>query len=540
MRVKTLEQKREEARTGRVVGPTIGTVDKPRIALLAFNKHIATEMQQRLKSQGIGLTGSDEQEAIWKEGLEGYRHMMVNAVAGSGKTSVAIEYCKRSGGDAEAMTYHSLGFKALSKEFGRVELDKWKVWSILDGMNCPVADHLEKVYKARVVKVIELAKQYGKQDRDSLEWMCDRHDVDLNGMAEYVLDAIPAALKRCSEVVKYVDFNDMIWLPWKLELAMPVYDVVISDEAQDLNTIQQQLALKAGDRHIVIGDNNQAIYGFRGADSESMQRMRGLLALSDRGIVDMPLTLTRRCPKLHVAMAQRLVPQIKALDSAPDGKVSTMSPDDAVMAMRPGDMVLCRVNAELLMVAYKLLKRGIKAVVRGKDIGAGIVKLIEKAENAMNGKVLSLPELIATAGSITDAEVAKLLMIPKNRGEMRAAAAQDKYSCLVSISGDAKDSKQVKDRIEQLFADFETDGQPRHAVVLSSVHRGKGLEAGRVFILRPDLMPHPMAKQAHEVEQECNLAYVSITRARFSSDGEGEIIWVGKPCSLFGVVNEEN
>ena len=153
-------------------------------------------------------------------------------------------------------------------------------------------------------------------------------------------------------MVSVVDFDDMIWLPRVLELDVPRYDVVMSDEAQDLNVIQQYLALKAGDRHIVVGDKNQSIYGFRGADSESLKNMREMLAKTARGVVDMPLTLTRRCPKLHVELANRIVPQIRAMDDAPMGKVTVMTKAAAVSAMKPGDMVLCRVNAELLMVDY--------------------------------------------------------------------------------------------------------------------------------------------------------------------------------------------
>jgi len=242
-------------------------------------------------------------------------------------------------------------------------------------------------------------------------------------------------------------------------------------------------------------------------------------------------------------MAQVLVPQIKAMDDAPEGVVRVMSKDEAVMAMRPGDMVLCRVNAELLMVAYKLLKRGVKAVVRGKDIGRGIVKLIEQAEKDA-GQVLTVAELMQYAGNITDSEVSKFMAIPHGRGEMRAMAARDKMDCLVSISDGAKDSREVKLRVDQLFADFGDDGQPRYAVVLSTVHRGKGLEAGRVFVLRGDLMPHPMARQAADMEQERNLAYVAVTRAKFERDGkpggcEGELVWVGQQSELFGEVDAE-
>ena len=59
--------------------------------------------------------------------------------------------------------------------------------------------------------------------------------------------------------------------------------------------------------------------------------------------------------------------------------------------------------------------------------------------------------------------------------------------------------------------DGETDG-----VLLSSIHKAKGLEADRVFLIEPEgaPVPHPMAKQDWEIEQEWNLRYVAITRAK--------------------------
>ena len=52
------------------------------------------------------------------------------------------------------------------------------------------------------------------------------------------------------------------------------------------------------------------------------------------------------------------------------------------------------------------------------------------------------------------------------------------------------------------------------AIVLSSIHKAKGLEAPRVGILSAHLLPHPMARQEWSYQQEVNLAYVAITRAR--------------------------
>lgn len=61
-----------------------------------------------------------------------------------------------------------------------------------------------------------------------------------------------------------------------------------------------------------------------------------------------------------------------------------------------------------------------------------------------------------------------------------------------------------------------------------------------MFVLRPDLMPHPASKQAHEIEQERNLAYVAVTRVKFSKESEGELVWVGGQSKLFGAKPEQN
>jgi DNA helicase-2/ATP-dependent DNA helicase PcrA len=48
-----------------------------------------------------------------------------------------------------------------------------------------------------------------------------------------------------------------------------------------------------------------------------------------------------------------------------------------------------------------------------------------------------------------------------------------------------------------------------------TVHRAKGQETDRVWILRPDLLPMKLPKMTDEQkQQERNLHYVAITRAK--------------------------
>lgn len=521
--------------------------------------------------QGL-FVGSPEQDAIWDELLHGSRNMMIQAVAGSGKTSTLVQYCLREKRpvtmaflafnkhiadelrsrlagkpNVQAMTYHQLGLKACARGLGRSpRIEKWKVYEILDSMTLAVGSRQEeKIAKSRIAQLVGLAKQYGFWERRDLDWVVDRHDMDLNGMEELVMEAVPKVMKKCLARTKDLDFDDMIWMPRELGFKPQPVDIALTDETQDLNVIQQWLTLNSGDRIVCVGDKNQSIYSFRGADSDSMVKLRTALGATSRGCVDLPLTLTRRCPKSHVRLAQVITPGIRALDDAPEGVVRLVPDVDmAVAEMLPGDMVLCRVNAPILSVAYKLLQRGVKAVVRGRDIGEGIVKLVEQAED---GKELRVAELIRLAGDITDDLVVRFLAMPNERGVMRAEATKDRYGCLVSMTqGLGKDdtSTKVKGLIRALFADFTEDGKPNEAVVLSSVHRGKGLEAGRVWVLRPELMPHPMAKKEHDKAQERNIAYIAVTRAKFWRSAEvngmeldrgmpGELIFVGTPSGLF-------
>lgn len=496
-----------------------------------------------------GIVGSPEQEAIWNELDSTNRNVIVGALAGTGKTFTGVEWCKRGkggrvgfvafnkhiateltnrlqGSGVESMTYHSLGFKLVRAEFPRVQVDQYKVDGILEDVELPIPDEWKaKQAKYRIRNLVSLAKQYGVRGRSDLEMLVDHHDVDLNGNEEVVYEWVPTILDKCKTQLSTIDFDDMIWLPKELGLRASKYDTLLIDEAQDTNLAQQWLALHSTNRLVVIGDRNQAIYGFRGSDSQSMERIGNELRKWENGVVNLPLTVTRRCPKSSVRLAQRLVPSIKWLDTACEGNVGEFSPDKAIDGMGPGDLVVCRVNAELLGVAYKLLRRGVKAVVRGRDIGEGIVKLIDRAAKFSNSSELN--QVLTGASELTRLEVNKYLTMPHGRGESRAAACQDRYECLISLTDGAKTLMDVRQTVEKLFADFQDDGKPNTAVVLGTVHRTKGLEADRVWVLRPDILIHPMAKKKWEIEQERNLAYVAVTR------NKKELNWVGKQPAIF-------
>ena len=78
---------------------------------------------------------------------------------------------------------------------------------------------------------------------------------------------------------------------------------------------------------------------------------------------------------------------------------------------------------------------------------------------------------------------------------------------LLFLSRLANSIADLKVKIKTIFTD-EIEG-----ICLSTVHKIKGLEANRVFIVRPDLLPLPNVRSWQAI-QEKNLEYVAITRAK--------------------------
>jgi hypothetical protein len=140
----------------------------------------------------------------------------------------------------------------------------------------------------------------------------------------------------------------------------------------------------------------------------------------------LPLTVTRRCPKLHVALAQGLVPDLEALHDAPEGEILQVGNEEAVRMMGPTDMVICRVNRYLVPAAYALIKRGIKAVIRGRDIGKNLVALIDSLHAA------DIYDLHRRIADYEYRETAKLEALG-DKGAPLLEELKDRVGCVIAL-----------------------------------------------------------------------------------------------------------
>ena len=167
-----------------------------------------------------------------------------------------------------------------------------------------------------------------------------------------------------------------------------------------------------------------------------------------------------------------------------------------------------------MRAAYGFITRDIPCMIQGRDIGAGLTSLIKK----LCGKNFKSATVLTLESKLDDYLVKEIAKLDQKRlrtpvSDMQYELLEDKVSCIRLIAQGLQTVGKVCDRIKELFSNTDKDGMPQSKVVLSSIHRAKGLEADNVFILHPEKLPHPMATLDWEIEQEYNIKYVAITRS---------------------------
>jgi DNA helicase-2/ATP-dependent DNA helicase PcrA len=473
---------------------------------------------------------SNYQNAIFTEIETQTGHVMVQAVAGSGKSTTLIECMKRAKGNSlfvafnksiatelstkvpshvTACTLHSIGLKTITKNLGFVKVDNKKlVWimnkipatSFLTSMNGFEKSEVFKLRK-QITDLVSIWKNtlIDYNNNEEVYKIADHYNInfdpDILGLARSV---IVKSLSQTSSV----DFDDMIYLPVALKLPMNKFDNVFVDECQDLNRSQIEMVLnmckKPNGRIIAVGDSKQSIYGFRGADTNAMSRIKEVLNAKE-----LPLSVSYRCPVSHVRLAQEIVDYILPGPEAIEGTIDYIKEESFIsnVVEEVNPLILCRTNAPLISYAIKLIKVGKKAFVRGADIG-----------NYLKGIVIGFNAsgISEFNEKVNQWESTQLGLLEKRRASNAVKETIIDYADVLRAFSDQSSSpKDIEDMIDRIFSDNN------EGIIFSSVHRAKGLEANNVYIIRPDQLPLVRNGQKEwEIEQEMNLKYVALTRSK--------------------------
>lgn len=459
----------------------------------------------------IAMNWNPQQQAIFDAFKTGRSNFVVVARAGAGKTTTIRHGIGLAPEKKKCYVVFNTKNKVEAKE--RIDRPDTKVYSLNGLGHCFVGmkwgdvvpdENIDNIRLMQVgsscgVKnppklastVLSFAKStapFAKEPADIVNMMVARgllptQKDEIRGWkllktAEVVAKTLEVSRRKSSRI----SYDDQIWLPVVENMTFPWFDLLVVDEAQDLNytqTLMIRRSYKPSGRLVLVGDPSQAIYGFRGSDSGSMERIAKEVKAKEYH-----LQTTQRCAKEIVKLAQKLVPDIVARDDAPEGTITTIRESNLVESLQQTDVVLSRTNAPLISLCAELVRCGKPAYVEGKDFAE---------------------ILMAVNNSVFDPDPDTYFVnLHQWRGPRKGTGASDDiYDVLRSLS-----AQYGPGRINSVLPPLFQQGPGK--ILLSTIHKAKGLEWDRVHLMSQTLK----TTWDRANSEENNIAYVGVTRAR--------------------------
>lgn len=425
-------------------------------------------------------------------------------------------------------------------------------------------------------------------DQKTIEYITNRFCKTLPVYIDEVLpnyyELVPAVLNKILELFEHpqqniegkfeyaIDFLDMIFLPVYYNMTVPYslkdsLDTILIDESQDLSQLQQMFVrrLYTGyNRFIFVGDRNQSIYGFNGADTKAIDRIKSNFVPKE-----LPLSICYRCPEKIVRLAQDNVPSIEwNKDRLDKGTLETITYSQMKKNIGPGNMIIGRKNRDLLTI-YKDFtlndKREIK--FKNKDMVTAIQRditqcirdyMLNYAKNLNIDRVVyeymdkfAATNNISKNSTLYKAELNNFIKTyaKEHKDELSSKQIMKSHQtldyldkCMTEYKLDGAYQYEEDNILTSYFdiiIDFIEEYKKTHSSILvadfvsymedflnasltkynvpiiSSVHSMKGGEADTVYIYDYPRFPYYWSGQTSEDEQqEKNLQYVAITRAK--------------------------
>lgn len=437
-------------------------------------------------------------------------------------------------------TLHSAAFTLIKKELGvkrseDIIVSKYKYEKIAQSLEL-IPNPRRKIPIGRLqsekiisdsddfLKLINLVRLNNQEPTaEIVTAIANHHEIDSVQQPQLVAQWIAYCLKIGEEMAisqKKLDYTDQIWLAvkWKLHERpwFKPYKFVLVDECQDLNPLQLAFVLMligSIGRILAVGDPRQAIMGFAGADNQSYNNIVRLTRAKE-----LPLSICYRCPKSHIALVKKIFPNIP-IEAAPDAIEGIIHQIEAVEIerfLKNGDVIIGRKNAPLVSLCVKLIGQGVKATVKGRDVGDLIKKEIDLIAKMPGYSFEFFNDAVAQYKEIKLQRYRDL----DNEEELKQKLL-DKLEAIIAIYQSQTQAKNVDDLklcIDRIFSDTNSP------ITLSNIHKYKGGEAERIFIYKPNDLPMTWRNQQDwQLEQEENLLYVALTRSK------SELFIVGYP-----------
>ena len=457
----------------------------------------------------LSLAPTDEQRHILDLVTSTKDNLLINALAGTGKTStleliqnvarppvlclafnrrIADEMEKRFRSTTTVRTLNGLGHRIWASACAnRLSLNPKKSQDILreiirDLSKSAQGEAYDEFWS--VISGVALAKSLGyipagkfpnaKRLISGPEFFAQFEETPSSLCCSLVDQVLTASIQAAYS--GSIDYNDQVYLPALFGGTYPRFPLVLIDEAQDLSPVNHEMLghLKAS-RLIAVGDPWQSIYAFRGAVQNGMSKLRERFAM-----VEADLSVSFRCPENICAAARWRTPNLRSIK--PGGRVAHIR-NPSLGSFMDGSVIICRNNAPLFALALRLLSSGRSVSVSGSDVGPRIIAIMKR----LGYPEMKQPEVLNAIEGWRAERLAK-----------QSTSADDIADCMRVFGSQGDTLGQGIAYGEHLFAQ-------KGEIQLCTGHKAKGLEWPTVYHLDPFL--------CRESEQDQNLRYVITTRA---------------------------
>ena len=329
----------------------------------------------------------------------------------------------------------------------------------------------------------------------------------------YFLRYIDAANNKVFEEQHICDFTDMLFITynklrsglWKIPYWL-YFTNIFADEVQDFSPIQFKLIKffkRKNGRFVFVGDKNQAIYGFSGADIYAWNSIPQMF----EPVKVFELPINYRCGKQILANVRKdfNIPILPA-DNASEGSVQKIDNEKMYSLVNNNDFILSRYNVDLIKCAVQLLKLKKKFYIHDTILIEAVISFIkDKAKSDLHTFALYVDRILKDAAK-NDENIKKI--DPEVLTQLEISNVLIK-----TYSEEYHDSNDVQKFIQWIEANFSNLNNS-NCIKLMSIHKSKGLESANVFVLHEALPQTQLARSDGMRTQEINLSYVAQTRAK--------------------------
>lgn len=341
------------------------------------------------------------------------------------------------------------------------------------------------------------------------EYNTDMYSQEMN---KQLLQIISDELHNYKDSYKLVDFTDMIE-KFNVSELCPKFDVAFIDEAQDLSPIQWKMVdiIKKNTKYVILaGDDDQAIYGWAGADVKKFQQ--------ETSKKDIILPQSYRVPQSVQSIADKILDRIpdlkrvrkqwKARDE--QGNVEYITDTDGLPLHEGNWLILARYNDRLTKLMPELKDRGVYFQYKNrKSYKVSLFRTILNYIRWQKGELLSLSEV----KDILECTGSNLKPTEEKMYDLADLTFSKDTEWFDEFNLDYEECLYIR---EMLRMGEKLSKNAR--VKLSTIHAAKGGEADNVLLILDNTktIRESAEKSEDKADEENRVWYVGVTRTKQS------------------------